>query len=405
MRILASVVEATLLTAGTLGAGAGLYLLLLALAALFYRETPPLDTPSSHLTVLVPAHDEADLIRRCLASLRAQDYPARLYDVVVIADNCTDETAQLARSAGATVLVRDAPDARGKGQALRWAMDRLLARGGSPDAFIIVDADSIAEPSMLRCLASSFERGSPVVQADYTVLCDPTAGRVQLRALAFLLFHRARFSGRAVLGLPCSLVGNGMLLATEVVASHPWSAFTPAEDLEYTLTLRLAGIRPAYSRAARIQAPVPATAGSAQVQRERWEGGRLHLVRRALPGLLRDVLVGGRLRDLDLAVDLAVPPLGLLALWLLAVAMPATVLAATGMVPALTVAPSLVGLVSVIGFVVTGLLAAGAPAEMFVSLLLTPVFLAEKLMGTAGVFRNQAADRWIRTERPGDAVS
>src|SRR5262245_20140826 len=123
---------------GAAVAAAALHHLVLALAAWRIRgraaarqgvaaATRGDGAPATRVTVLVPAHDEAGQIAACVRSLRAQDYPAERFEVVVVADNCADDTAARAAAAGARVLVRDDPDARGKGHALRWATDRLLA--------------------------------------------------------------------------------------------------------------------------------------------------------------------------------------------------------------------------------------------------------------------------------------
>ena len=200
---------------------AGLYLVLLAFAS-FGRRSVEAGPPRSRIAAPVPAHDEAALVGRCVASLRKQSYPEDLYDIVVIADNCTDDTAARAAAAGATVLVRTAPDVRGKGPALRWAMDHMLERDPDLAALAVVDADSVAEPGLLGALVARLEQGAPVVQAEYLGRDEDGSTRSELRAAAFLLFHRVRFGGRAVLGLPCHLVGNGMLFSREVLTDHPW---------------------------------------------------------------------------------------------------------------------------------------------------------------------------------------
>ena len=118
---------------GALLALAALYLLVPAVAALFYRRRESEVTGDTHVVVLIPAHDEEGSIAQSVRAFEAQTYPAERFEVVVVADNCTDDTARLARAAGAEVLVRDEPDVRGKGQALRWAIERLLAREAPPD--------------------------------------------------------------------------------------------------------------------------------------------------------------------------------------------------------------------------------------------------------------------------------
>jgi cellulose synthase/poly-beta-1,6-N-acetylglucosamine synthase-like glycosyltransferase len=398
-------VVAFIIAFGALAAAAAMYLLVLAIAAFAYREPEFGVDPSSRLVVLVPAHNEADLIQRCVASLRNQDYPPDRFQIIVVADNCTDDTEGLARAAGVDVLVREAPEARGKGQALRWGMDRVLARLEPPDAFVVIDADSVADRGLLSGLVAYLERGAEAVQAEYLVLDDLASPRVQLRAVAFLLFHRVRFAGRAALHLPCNLVGNGMLLSRTLMERHPWNAFTGAEDLEYSLTLRLEGVLPVFAGSALVRGPVPASRRSAQVQRERWEGGRLHAVRRALPRLLRAILVQRRISLVDAAVDLLVPPLGLLAVGALAGVVLVLALWSAGLVSLWLLTPWLISLGAITGFVTVGLRAAKAPAWMYRRLISTPAFLVQKLLGTVSVVRSHAAHKWIRTERPSEIAS
>ena len=160
------IVAGTLLAlAGCIAAAFGLYLVLLAFASFFYSQTIEGFSPQSRLDVLIPAHDEELLVGRTVRSLLAQSYPRALFRIVVIADNCSDETAAVAASAGAdVVMVRDAPDARGKGRALRWAIDQLLAADSPPDAFVSVDADTITDADLLCALVERFEAGAEAVQ-------------------------------------------------------------------------------------------------------------------------------------------------------------------------------------------------------------------------------------------------
>src|SRR5947207_2040410 len=241
-----AVVSIVAAAAGAPVAAAAVYLLLLAVASLRRPPASPRPAELPRLAVLVPAHDEEQLIDRCVASLRAQSYPADRFRVVVIADNCGDGTARLATAGGAEVLERRDDRALGKGYALRWAMDLVLGgtAGEVPDGIVVVDADSVADRDLLLHLGAALAAGSDVCQAEYLVLADGASTRGRLVAAAFLLFHRVRFGGRAALGLPASLVGNGMLFSRRLLEAVPWSAFTGVEDLEYTLDLRLAGFRP-----------------------------------------------------------------------------------------------------------------------------------------------------------------
>jgi 1,2-diacylglycerol 3-beta-glucosyltransferase len=377
---------------------AALYLLLLALASLRTARAPRPEPRRRRLEVLVPAHDEEALIARCVASLREQDYPAGLFRVVVVADNCSDGTARQAELAGAEVMVRCDAAAPGKGQALRWAMDRVLASPEPPDAVVVVDADSVADRGLLGGLVERLSSGAEAVQGEYLVLGEDGSAKSRLVEAAFLLFHRVRFGGRAALGLPVNLVGNGMLFSRELLAAHPFDAFSGVEDLEYSISLRLAGVRPAYAASALVRGPIPRGYSAMRGQRLRWEGGRWHVVRRRLPQLLGRVL-RGEAGVLDAAVDLAVPPLGLLAMWLLAGAAATGAAVALGLAQALSLLPWGLGLASLAAFVLVGLRSAGAPASTYMALLEVPRFLLWKALTYGRLARGFDPTRWERAVR------
>jgi 1,2-diacylglycerol 3-beta-glucosyltransferase len=446
-----------LVAAGLPAAAASLYLLTLALASFRRVGVPPAAEPAPRLAVLVPAHDEEDLVGRCVASLLDQTYRRDRFRVIVIADNCSDRTAEVAGAAGAEVLVRRNEQQVGKGYALRWAMDRLLGvrperqtdlwRPGTPspglasavlahalegdrsaprrrpriwgtwtpnlspafpagppgtpepiDAVVVVDADSIADRELLAQLAAAHADGADAVQAEYLVLADGGSTRARLVAAAFLLFHRVRFGGRAALGLPASLVGNGMLFSRRLLETLPWNAFTGVEDLEYTIELRLAGVRPRFAGAARVSGPVPHGYRGMRGQRMRWEGGRWHVVRSRLLPLLAHAVR----RDpgvLDAAVDLAVPPLGLLAMGTAAGTVVTAVAAALGLAAVWSLSPWLLAVAALTAFVLLGLRSAGAPPDAWLALLESPRFLAWKALTYVRIAAGFDPRRWERAER------
>jgi hypothetical protein len=392
---------AALLTGGAIVAEAGLYGLTVSVAALFFRAPDTSQRPSTRLIVLVPAHDESALIARCVRSLRDQSYPRSLYQVVVIADNCTDDTAARATEAGAdVVLERLAPEARGKGHALRWAMDRLIP-DPTVDAFAVVDADSIADHAFLSRLVQPLHAGARAVQGE-SLLDAGADGSGSLRVSAFLLINRVRPAGRAVLGLPMThLAGNGMLLTRELLCEKPWEAYTSAEDLEYSLDLHVDGIRIVYASGAVLRSPAAPNGHAAAQQQLRWEGGKLHLARMRLPGLVARAVRERWPALLGVAVDLAVPPIG----WLTAAALAGSVvvgtLAAVTPLPLWTLTPWLVGLCSIPLSVLIGLRAADAPASAYRALLRAPLLVLRKPLGAARLLRFRG-DTWVRTER-GDA--
>jgi cellulose synthase/poly-beta-1,6-N-acetylglucosamine synthase-like glycosyltransferase len=381
-----------------------LYLLTLAIAAHFHPSSPPSAARKAlRVVILVPAHNEEELLGRCLASLSAQTYPASLCRLLVIADNCTDATAMVAAQGGAGVMLRDDPSHPGKGQALRWAFDRLLAEKGPPDAFIIVDADSVADLGLVAGLVGAVHPGDEALQAEYLVLDDPTNRATGLRQAAFLLFHRTRFAGRATLGLPCNLVGNGMLLTAGLLRRIPWAAFTGTEDLEYSMDLRLAGVRPRFAAAALVFGPASGLGRAGATQRHRWEGGRLHVLRTHLIPLTSAILRGNR-GLVDALLDLGTPPLGLLTLLTLAGGVLSLAGGMTGVMELWAGLPWAGSALLLTAYLMVGLHAARAPASAYLGLLQAPRFLGAKLITYAHLMRGTHADRWERSERPGDPV-
>ena len=380
-----------------------LYLLVLAVASGFYRPSPARKVPHHRLLVLVPAHNEAEMISRCVGSLLSQGYPRELFRVVVIADNCTDATAALAERAGAEVMRRDEPGARGKGQALRWAIDRILAESAAPDALVMVDADSIAESHLLAELEARLASGHEVVQADDLVLPERGSLRSVLEATALLLRNRVRFAGRGVLGLPATLCGNGMLLSRRVLEAHPWNAFTVAEDGEYAIGLRLAGVRTAFAQNARVLAAATRGGRGALTQGLRWESGRFQNMRRWCLPVMRAILFERRIDLLDLLLDLAVLPLGLLSGAAITGTVISVVLLATHMVAPWAVVPWILALVFLPVYVVAGLRGAHAPGAFYRALLLAPLFMVRKLGIYSRLLSGHGPGGWVRTDRPSDS--
>ena len=395
-----------------LPAGAGILSLLFLLACASRRRgrpTPADPSVSPSLAVIVPAHDEELVLAATLDSLSAQDYPPASFQIVVVADNCTDGTAALARSRGVTVLERTHAGQRGKGYALNHAVSHLLTLTARPEGFVIIDADTQAAPDFLsqmgaRLAADTDSRGFGAWQGRYGVLNAGDGWRAALMAGAFDLVNHVKPLGRETLGLSVGLKGNGMAFTRAVAAALPWPGDSLTEDLDYGLDLaRRFGLRVAYVPEARVQAQMPADAGPAASQRARWERGRLGLLRtRALP-LLREGLRRRSVLLLDLAWDLFTPPLAELAALVLAFA------ALTGFGlsqrllphPAFWLAAAVFCVLGLPVYVLGGLRVSQAPPAAYAALLRAPFYVAWKfalLLGRA-LKRGRRADEWVRTAR------
>jgi len=290
----------------------------LSLLALLARREPAADAEraaesSLKFDVVVPAHDEEAGIAATIESLRRLDYPAHLYRVLVVADNCSDRTAEVARASGAVVLTRRSESERGKGYALRFAFERS-AVDGFADAVAVVDADTVVSPNLLRAFAARLAGGAVAVQAHYTVRNPDTSWRTRLLAIAFALFHLLRSSGRERLGVSCGLRGNGMCFASSLLAELPHDAFSVVEDVEYGIRLGLAGHRVSFAAEARVEGEMAGAEAASRSQRLRWERGRRALAREHGARLLLRALRERSLLLLDLALDVLIPPLSTLVL-------------------------------------------------------------------------------------------
>jgi len=258
------------------------------------------------LVVVIPAHNEETVIQRCLQSLLACDKTGADVRVVVVADNCTDATAERAAELGARVLVRHEPDKRGKGYALAFAFDVLQSEGF--DAVLMVDADTVVEPNLLVEFCQLFAAGADAVQCRYGVKNLEASLRTRLMHIALLAFNVLRPRGRDWWGFSAGLLGNGFGLTRETLQAVPYDARSVVEDLEYHIRLVRAGRRVRFADATTVRADMPVAGQGVETQRARWEGGRLRMMRDLTPTLVRAVL-SGRFHLLEPLLDLLLLPL------------------------------------------------------------------------------------------------
>jgi cellulose synthase/poly-beta-1,6-N-acetylglucosamine synthase-like glycosyltransferase len=346
------------------------------------------------VSILVPAHDEESIISSTVRGLRAHLAPGD--ELIVVADNCTDETAAIARSAGATVIERHDPDRRGKGFALAFGVDSMAIN--PPDVVVIVDADCVLSPGGLEHLAGqAMAKGRPV-QAKNTVTPPPGAGPLAaLSAFAFLVKNVVRPSGLSSLGLPCPLTGTGMAFPASILVGAPLATSALTEDLRLGVDLALAGRPPVLCADAAVSSPMPAQRRASGEQRRRWEYGHLATLFSCVPRLLWQGLRRGRPTLLAMALDLLVPPLSLLVLALGATLGLAIVAGALGAswLPAILLAIAAGGILVGIGVAWLGYGRAELPLS---TLVLAPLYVLKKLPMYAGFLRRRER-AWVRTER------
>lgn len=371
------------------------YLLgLLGAAARDRSAPPPAPTRAPRLAVIVPAHDEEAGIAATLRSLAAMRYPPELLMTIVVADNCNDATAAVAREEGAVVLERTDPARRGKGHALAWALERLETDAPETEAVLMVDADCEVDPGLAAAATARLAAGAGAVQCDYVVANPEAAPASALRYAAFALVNTVRPAGKESLGLSAGLTGTGMAFSRELLRTHPWDAFSLAEDAEYHLRLVEAGERVSFVREAAVRSPMPTSHAASESQQARWEGGRMQLARRWTPRLLA---AGLRERDrtkVHAALEQLVPPQAALSAAIAAGGALSVVLRDRR--GAALAAATAAGQAA---FVLGGLRLAGAPAGVYRSLAAAPAVVARKLVLLARISSGGGPGEWVRTER------
>ena len=271
-------------------------------------------TARPNLAVLVPAHNEALGIQPVLTQILADLCPNDR--LVVIADNCTDETALVARATGATVIERQDNERRGKGYALDYGL-QFLAQTTPPEVVIVVDADCLVQAGTLERIAATAAATGRPVQATYLMErpAQPQS-KDAVSALAFLVKNWVRPQGLDQLGFPGILTGTGMAFPWTVIRSVSLASGNIVEDMQLSMDLAIAGYPTLFCPNTRVIGLLPQQEQAAKSQRTRWEHGHLQTMLTQVPRLVQEALRQKRLDLLVIALDLSVPPLSLLVmLW------------------------------------------------------------------------------------------
>lgn len=375
-----------------------IYLGILALLA--KPEKPLAQVPATRFfSIVVPAHNEAQSIAATVQSLCAIDYPKDKFAVVVVADNCSDETAKIAQQAGARVLQRTHETLKGKGYALEFAYDLLLKESIS-DAIVVVDADTIVSDNLLQAFAARLAQGALAVQAEYGVRNPDSSWRTRLMAVALAMFHRLRSLARERLRVSAGLRGNGMCFSKALLQQFGQHAYGLVEDVEYGITLGLGGVRVFYADEAKVLGEMVSGAKASESQRQRWEQGRSQLIRQRLPVLALQAIRQRSLLLADLAFDLATPPLSKVGLFLVFGLILEGVLAFFGVPPHAATYIWATGWLGLILYVVRGIQLSNLGWRAVSALCWAPVYVVWKVI--LALRPKSGKDQWVRTKREGE---
>lgn len=297
-----------------LNAAMALFLLYTALTSVpgfFKARQKPVraGVPLHRFAAVIAARNEENILPFLFESLRAQNYPSELIEVILIADNCTDNTAGVARDYGATVIERHDLEKIGKGYALKYAFSRLGPSLFKADAVCIFDADNIVHPDFFVHMNRAYAGGARIAQG-YRQMKNPSDTWISgANALFFWMHNRFFNRARDVMGLSAHINGTGFMVDADTLRKNGWNTDTITEDIELTAQTVLSGKKVAWVPDAVIFDEQPLHFSQSFNQRKRWGLGVFQCLARYAAPLLRRFLATGQLQYLDTLVYLASVPL------------------------------------------------------------------------------------------------
>lgn len=256
-----------------------LYQLMVSICSLVkLKDKPILEEKNNKFMAIIPAHNEESVVANLIESLKRQDYPKELYDIYVIADNCTDHTAEVARNAGAIVYERFDPSKKTKGYALNWFLKQKIEEDAPYDAFCIFDADNIVDVNFLKNMNKKLCQGEDVVQG-YRDIKNPTDSWITAGYAIFYwtmnrFYHLARYN----LGLSPLINGTGFMVRFDVVKPDGWDTQTLTEDIEFSLKRIIKGKKLGWATDAIVYDEQPVGFKQSWSQRSRWTVGHIQCI-------------------------------------------------------------------------------------------------------------------------------
>ncbi len=277
-----------------------LYQLLISICSLVKLKDKPLLTNKQHkFMAIVPAHNEESVIRNLIESLKKQDYPQELFDIYVIADNCTDRTAEIAREVGAIVYVRNHEEGRTKGHALQWFLNKKIEENADYDAFCVFDADNIVDKDFIKNMNKKLCQGEDVVQG-YRDIKNPTDSWIASGyAIFYWMMNRFYHLARYNLGLSPLINGTGFMVKFDVVKPEGWQTYTLTEDIEFSLQRIISGKKLGWATDAIVYDEQPVGFKQSWSQRSRWTVGHIQCMERYTKELANSVKEKKTLVTLD----------------------------------------------------------------------------------------------------------
>ena len=257
-----------------------LYQIVVSLCSLVkIKDKPLLENKNHRFMAIIPAHNEEAVVGNLVESLRKQNYDKNLYDIYVIADNCTDNTAKIAKEAGAIVYERFDENKKTKGYALDWFLKQKIKEKAPYDAFFVFDADNIVHPDFIKNMNIKLCQGEDVVQG-YRDIKNPTDSWITAGyAIFYWTMHRFYHLARYNLGLSPLLNGTGFMVKFDVIKPQGWDTVTLTEDIEFSLKRIIKGKKLGWATDAIVYDEQPVGFKQSWSQRSRWTVGHIQCIK------------------------------------------------------------------------------------------------------------------------------
>ena len=244
-----------------------------------FKEKPLLINKEHKFMAIIPAHNEEKVIKNLIESLKEQNYPKDKLDIYVIADNCTDNTAPIAKNAGAIVYERTDPEHKTKGYAMQWFLKKMQEQNADYDALCVFDADNIVDKEFMKAMNKKLCQGEEVVQG-YRDIKNPsdtwvTAGY----ALFYWTMHRFYHLARYNIGLSPLLNGTGFMVKFDLIKQNGWDTKTLTEDIEFSLKQIIKGRKLGWATDAIVYDEQPEVFKASWKQRSRWTVGHIQCMK------------------------------------------------------------------------------------------------------------------------------
>ncbi len=271
------------------------------------------DKKLNSFAVIIPAHNEELLIGRLIESASNIDYPAEYTELIIVADNCIDQTADIAIERGIKCLIRKDESNRGKPYALDWAL-RQIAKD-EYDAYVIIDADTTIDSAFLKAMNAKLNKGAEAIQGYFDIMNPRDSWLTRLAVLPGILKFKMRYAVKEKLKLSCPLMGNGMCFSRNIIEKYGWNAYSITENWEYFVKLLLNGHRVNYEHNAIIYSHAVTALSHGETQRKRWLKGQLGVLFDYYKDIIKRVVMNKSIVALDALIELLLPSYSMLLIW------------------------------------------------------------------------------------------